>query len=179
MIVWGFIEWLEIILFSAVLIIGLTVTVCIYYILYMYCMVVHTLETIITVWHRPNCYTKWDGQLDYICMDKKADKINKVSCIVLFTKIWRQDMWNEALLCTWITGSGNQKLAMSWIMWSLAMLLHIVLSLAVCSYVIRFSARNNSRPLSIFRPISAFSQPKFILVSQILVYFQWGQQSVT
>ena len=41
-------------------------------------------------------------------------------------------------LCAWITGLGNQKLAMSWIMSSLALLLHIVLSLTAWSYVIIF-----------------------------------------
>ena len=39
------------------------------------------------------------------------------------------------------------------------------------------SARNNSRPFAIFQPISAFGQPKFVLVSHIScifpVYFQW------
>ena len=36
----------------------------------------------------------------------------------------------------WITGSGNQKLAMSWIMPSLTLLLHIVLSMTVCSHIL-------------------------------------------
>ena len=40
-------------------------------------------------------------------------------------------------LCAWITGSGNQKLAMSWIIPCLALLLHTVLSLTACSYMIR------------------------------------------
>ena len=38
------------------------------------------------------------------------------------------------------------------------------------------SARNNSQPLAIFQPISAFGQPKSILVSQISSV---GQQTVT
>ena len=38
----------------------------------------------------------------------------------------------------WITGLGNQKLAMSRIMSSLALLLHIVLTLTACNYVIIF-----------------------------------------
>ena len=41
-------------------------------------------------------------------------------------------------LCAWITGLGNQKLAMSWIMSSLALLLHMVLSVTACSYRIIF-----------------------------------------
>ena len=44
-------------------------------------------------------------------------------------------------LCAWITGLRKQKLAMSWIVSSLALLLHniIVLSLTACSYVIIFT----------------------------------------
>ena len=42
----------------------------------------------------------------------------------------------------------------------------------------KFSARNNSRPLAIFRPISAFGRPKSILVGQISHTFWMGQQSI-
>ena len=37
-----------------------------------------------------------------------------------------------------------------------------------------FSARNNSRPLAIFQPFSAFGWPKSILVSQISCTFSMG-----
>ena len=40
------------------------------------------------------------------------------------------------------------------------------------------SARNNSQP-AIFQPISAFSQPKSILIGQISYTFSMGQQSIT
>ena len=39
------------------------------------------------------------------------------------------------------------------------------------------NARNNSRPLAIFQPISGFGWPKSILVSQISFTFSMGQQS--
>ena len=43
-------------------------------------------------------------------------------------------------LCAWITGLRVIKnLTMLWIMPSLALLLHIVLSMTVCSYMIRFN----------------------------------------
>ena len=38
------------------------------------------------------------------------------------------------------------------------------------------SARNNSRPLAIFRPISAFGRPKSIFIGQISHTFSLGQQ---
>ena len=44
----------------------------------------------------------------------------------------------KQFLFAWITGLGNQKLAISWIMCSLALLLHIVLSMTACSYMISF-----------------------------------------
>ena len=146
---WGFIEWLEIILFSGTSIVGITITMCIYYILYMYCIVVHTPETNITIWHQPNCHPKWEGQLNYICMDKKADEINIVSCIVLFAKNMKTGYveWSTFYVLG-LVGWVIKKLAMSWIMWALAVLLHIVLSMTVCSYVIRF---NMYRSLEIFR----------------------------
>ena len=43
--------------------------------------------------------------IDY-CAVKKTTK----HCIIIFLlKILTQDMCNEALLCTWITGLGSQK----------------------------------------------------------------------
>ena len=41
------------------------------------------------------------------------------------------------------------------------------------------SARNNSWPLAIFRPISAFGQPKSILVGHISCTFSMGQKLIT
>ena len=41
------------------------------------------------------------------------------------------------------------------------------------------SARNNSRPLAIFRPISTFGRPKSILVGQIYCTFSMGWQLIT
>ena len=39
------------------------------------------------------------------------------------------------------------------------------------------SARNNSRPLAIFQPISAFGRPKSVLIGHISHTFSMGQQS--
>ena len=51
---------------------------------------------------------------------------------------------------------------------------------AVCNWIIIYicdlSARNNSRPLAIFRPISAFGRPKSILIGHISHTFSMGQQ---
>ena len=44
----------------------------------------------------------------------------------------------------------------------------------VCMYIYVCSARNNSQPLAIFRPFSAFGRPKSILVSQISCTFSMG-----
>ena len=41
------------------------------------------------------------------------------------------------------------------------------------------NGRNNSWPLAIFQPISAFAQPKSVLVGQTSHTFSMGQQSVT
>ena len=54
-----------------------------------------------------------------------------------------------------------------------------LVSVYICSYVcitLICSARNNSRPLTIFRPISAFGQPKSILIGHISHTFSMGQQ---
>ena len=45
----------------------------------------------------------------------------------------------------------------------------------LCEYIC--SARNNSRPLAIFQPTSAFGRPKSILISHISHTFSMGQQS--
>ena len=44
--------------------------------------------------------------------------------------------------------------------------------------ILGYSARNNSRPLSIFRPISVFGRPKSILISHIFHTFLMGNSSV-
>ena len=64
-----------------------------------------------------SCSKKWLRELekDYetinwlCCVVEKMPKHCIESCIVCLPKIWRQDTWNEALLCAWITGLGNQK----------------------------------------------------------------------
>ena len=45
--------------------------------------------------------------------------------------------------------------------------------------IIHYNVKNNSQPLADFRPISAFSQSKSILVGHISCTFSMGQQSVT
>ena len=58
-------------------------------------------------------------------------------CMVamLYCAVWQKyedRICGMNFLCVWITGSGNQKLAIPWIMPSLALLLHIVFSMTVC-----------------------------------------------
>ena len=48
-------------------------------------------------------------------------------------------MWNEVLLCAWITGSGNQKTSNLMDHAIISILLYIVTSMTVCSYMIRFN----------------------------------------
>ena len=51
-----------------------------------------------------------------------------------------------------------------------------------CNHVLQVtcnSARNNSRPLAIFRPISTFGRPKSILLGQIYCTFSMGWQLIT
>ena len=68
------------------------------------------------------------------CVVEKTSDHCIVSCIVLFAKSVKT--WNEAIfMCLdyWVV-------AMSWIMWSLVLILHIiVLSMTACSYMIRFN----------------------------------------
>ena len=54
-----------------------------------------------------------------------------------------------------------------------------IMNYEVCMFVriflCFFSVRNNSQPLAIFRPISAFGRPKSILIGHISHTFSMGQ----
>ena len=84
-----------------------------------------------------SCSKKWLRELekDYEtmtwlrCVVEDARTLHsKLCCTTVCQKYEGRICGMKHYLCIWITGSGNQKLAMSWIMPCLALLLHIVLS---------------------------------------------------